>query len=367
MLNRYRLKRYATTPYLQDVIIYANSFCNAECDFCDVPKVDSDSNLAQGIAIPILNSPLYMTEELFEKIINDEYVSDGKSEKLISFLMTEPLLNKKLPQLLEIAKKKGHKTKVTTNGYLLNKKAELICDNLDYLQVSIDGLEELHDRIRGDGFFVRAIDGLKKVREISNLRIEINVTVTPLNYHEAFGLLCYIDGLRLEIDEVRFQFLDFVSKTMSEKHNVRHPNIYQGVTIDDKDVQLSDAQITLLKEQLNKIRNYKSISINKITMKPNMESFESISKYFSFDGAPLRGHDLCYTPFTQLAINTSGDVYWHMRCYNNYKLGNVKESGVGDIFNGEKARYFREEFTRSNMCFEACTRCCGIISSDDVT
>lgn len=366
ILKQYRLMRYASKPKLTDVIIYTNSFCNASCSFCDVPKVEGE--FAQGIAIPIHNTPLYMTEEIFLKILDDPFVTDEKTSKLISFLMTEPLLSKNLPQLLSEAKKRGHMTKVTTNGYLLSKRSESIYSNLDYLQVSIDGLEDLHDKIRGNGFFSRAIDGLKTIRAMSrSLNIEINITLSKINYHEAYELLLYIDNLGLNINEVRFQFLDYVSKEMSLRHNSKQPEITQGVTVSNSDVLLSDHEVRSLHNVLDQIRNFKPRSIGRVNMKPNLASETAIRDYFSLGGEKILGNDICYTPFTQLAVSTSGDVYWHMRCYNNYKLGNVLSTGVRDVFFGEKAEYFRNQFAAVGMCFDACTRCCGIISSSRVS
>lgn len=132
---------------LSNLIVYANSFCNAHCPFCDV-GVKSEG----GINRPNQDSPPYMSVELFSKILNDELVI--KSKPRILFLMTEPLLNKELPILLKMAYNKGYKTSVTTNGFLLPQKAELIGSTLDVLQVSLDGLEQTHDSIRGKNFFL---------------------------------------------------------------------------------------------------------------------------------------------------------------------------------------------------------------------
>ena len=74
----------------------------------------------------------------------------------------------------------------------------------------------------------------------------------------------------------------------------------------------------------------------------------------------MPGNDVCATPYNQL--NTNGDVYWHMRCYNDYKLGNIYENDLNDIFYGYSAALFRSEF--KNVIMAACTRCCGIMSND---
>jgi MoaA/NifB/PqqE/SkfB family radical SAM enzyme len=306
-----------------------------------------------------------MSTELFEQIMSDKLVNSGKP-KFVNFLMTEPLLSKNLADMLRIAKNNGHTTKVTTNGYLLSKRAEKIAPYIDYLQISIDALQPLHDEIRGKGFFERAINGLRDIKKISDARIEINITIAPINYKESYELLMYLDSLGIAIDEVRFQLLDFVSESMSNKHNLMHSVVPQSPTDSDEGLSLSDIDPVEILGIFNKIRKFKAKNINKIYLKPNLTKLSDVVKYFDVSGDALVGHNVCATPFNQLAVSTSGDVYWHMRCYNDYKLGNINNSSLYDIFHGFNAEIFRNEFKKSDCCMTACTRCCGLMGSDQV-
>lgn len=363
--RKYKIHQYSKSIELEDIVIYANSFCNAECSFCDVPKVSKEDGIASGIARPLLGSPLYMSTELFERIMSDDLLSSGKP-KFVNFLMTEPLLSKNLADMLKIAKNNGHTTKVTTNGYLLSKRAEKIAPYIDYLQISIDALQPLHDKIRGKGFFERAMSGLRDIKKISDVHVEINVTMAPINYKQGYDLLKYLDALELDIDEVRFQFLDFVSERMSSKHNLAHPIVPQSSTGTDEDLALSEINHEEMLNVLNQIRRFKAKNINGIYMKPNLKNINDIAKYYDLDGDVISGHDVCATPFNQLAVSTSGDVYWHMRCYNDYKLGNINNNSLNDIFHGFDAEIFRNEFRKSDCCMTACTRCCGIMNTEQV-
>ena len=365
LYKKYKIYRYSKSLELEDIVIYANSFCNAECSFCDVPKVNKEDSIASGIGRPLLGAPLYMSTELFDRIISDKLLSLGKP-KFVNFLMTEPLLSKNLADMLKIAKKNGHTTKVTTNGYLLSKRAKKIAPYIDYLQISIDALQPLHDEIRGEGFFERAINGLREFKKISNARVEINVTMAPINYRQSYDLLKYLDAQNLGIDEVRFQLLDFVSERMSSKHNLAHPVVPQSSTGTDEDLGISEINHEKILDILNQIRRFKAKNINGVYMKPNLENLNDIAKYFDLNGDAIPGHDVCSTPFNQLAVSTSGDVYWHMRCYNDYKLGNINDNSLYDIFHGFDAQIFRNEFKKNDCCMTACTRCCGIMNTEQV-
>ena len=62
----------------------------------------------------------------------------------------EPLLRKDLIEVLEYATKKGIRTGFATNGFFLDEKvARKIKDaGISSIQVSLDGTEEIHNKIR---------------------------------------------------------------------------------------------------------------------------------------------------------------------------------------------------------------------------
>ena len=94
---------------------------------------------------------------------------------------------------------------------------------------------------------------------------------------------------------------------------------------------------------------------------------ENLYSYFDKKAKPMGLNNMCSTPYSQLAINTSGNVYWHMRCFNDYVLGNINNNPLGEIWENEKSLHFRKEFEKNDLCFPACTRCCGIMESHEIS
>ena len=115
--NNYRKNKIVSNFGVVDLIIYANNFCNAHCGFCDVTRVDYETQTALGIGRPLVGSPVYMKTELFKKIIDDPLFQDKKIS--VNFLMTEPLLSKNIGEMLSLSKSKNFINKITTNGFLL--------------------------------------------------------------------------------------------------------------------------------------------------------------------------------------------------------------------------------------------------------
>jgi radical SAM protein with 4Fe4S-binding SPASM domain len=104
----------------------------------------------------------------------------------------EPLLRNDLPEVLSHARGRGLKTGIATNGYLINRaSAAWIREaHVDSVQVSLDGPEETHNRIRGNNeSFARAVQAIEYLTEVHVPQVSVATTVTSGNLRE-------IDALR---------------------------------------------------------------------------------------------------------------------------------------------------------------------------
>ena len=102
----------------------------------------------------------------------------------------EPLIRKDIGEIIKMAKEiVGGTVYLGTNGLLLEKKAQILVDSeIDYVSVSIDGIGETNDKIRGiPGYFERAVSGIKRLRNLidenedSTCVCNIGTTITPSN------------------------------------------------------------------------------------------------------------------------------------------------------------------------------------------
>jgi MoaA/NifB/PqqE/SkfB family radical SAM enzyme len=97
----------------------------------------------------------------------------------------EPLLYKPLQPLLRTARSLGYLTTVTTNGTLLQtRRLEALAPHLSLLAISVDGVPESHDQMRGlDGAFKTLRRGLERVRA-SGIPFGLIFSLTLSNLHE---------------------------------------------------------------------------------------------------------------------------------------------------------------------------------------
>jgi radical SAM protein with 4Fe4S-binding SPASM domain len=106
----------------------------------------------------------------------------------------EPLLRKDLFELAAYAKSLGLRPVLSSNGTLITPEmAKKLADaGFQYVGVSIDGLEEIHDQFRGrKGAFRDAIQGLKNAAA-AGLKIGVRFTVNAQNVKDLPAVIDYV-------------------------------------------------------------------------------------------------------------------------------------------------------------------------------
>ncbi len=181
--NRREKRRTGLYP-LDMLILYVTMRCNAKCDHCFCWE---DLN----IGIP------EMSLEQIESLA-------GSVPPMRTLILTggEPTLRADLPEVFSAFARHGkaETIMVNTNGLkpdlieslARRMKSEHPGTGLDF-QISIDGLEETHDRIRGvPGNFRKAISSLQRVfelaREFPALSAHVLTVITELNHRELVAL-----------------------------------------------------------------------------------------------------------------------------------------------------------------------------------
>jgi len=118
------------------------------------------------------------------KVLIDDLSAFGAPVLLLSG--GEPLIRKDLPELAGYAVEKGMRAVISTNGTLITKeKAKILKDiGLSYVGVSLDGMEEIHDKFRGvKGAFKSAVEGIKNSQD-AGIKVGLRFTINRFNVSE---------------------------------------------------------------------------------------------------------------------------------------------------------------------------------------
>lgn len=102
----------------------------------------------------------------------------------------EPFLRDDLFSILEYAKNREFSLSLMSNGTLITDTLakQLGEAGITDVQISLDGLEQTHDSIRGVGNFTRALSGIEKLLT-NGIETFINLTLSRLNINELEGMV----------------------------------------------------------------------------------------------------------------------------------------------------------------------------------
>lgn len=107
----------------------------------------------------------------------------------------EPLLREDLLELGQYAASLGIRTVISTNGTLIDRTmAKGIKEaGFSYVGVSLDGLEETHDRFRGRrGAFQAALSGIRVCQQ-EGIKVGLRFTISRYNLDEVPGIFALIE------------------------------------------------------------------------------------------------------------------------------------------------------------------------------
>lgn len=221
----------------------------------------------------------------------------------LRFTGGEPLLRRDFFEILtEIRHLQLDKVTLATNGLLLGKFAAEIQDScLTDLAVSIDGLDQTNDRIRGvRGYFELVTSGLQSIR---GKRITVMTTLVSANVDDLAGLIemCEDNGWKWD-----FNLLD------------NRPYFLRGA--DMESLWPDRKQVEQSFDIIEQHRNASAMSrIN------NTQLRYAKAHYL---GEILR-EPMCFLGYIDLDIDSSGNVY--SGCYPLPPLGTILEKDVPQI------------------------------------
>lgn len=119
---------------------------------------------------------------LFERALTD---ARAEGYRVASFSGGEPVLYNDLPKLLRHAKDMGMHTTVTSNGMLLDeRRLEGLAGVTGVLAISLDGIPESHNRMRGSPRAFEAMEARLPAVRASGIPFGFIFTLTQFNVNE---------------------------------------------------------------------------------------------------------------------------------------------------------------------------------------
>lgn len=358
--KRFRRKEFASAlPPLMTIQI--NNLCNLRCVQC---WEWGDNGAYKEVEHQTLKDE--MSTEQWETFI--EEVSEWRP--YLYFFGGEPLLRRDISKILAFATSKKLLTALNSNTTLMTEDlAEgLVRSGLDYYVASLDGPEQINNKIRkGHDVYNRVISGIKlligaKKRLKSALpAVEVCTTVTAENADHILETAEIVNGLG--VDYFALQLGMFTTPDLLGRTEMRFretfgatPRLWRGFLRDTSgiDPQSLADQEKIIREGTRtfKFKRYPKLGV---------KGFDYDS-YFKSPGSVF-GEKICHVPWKRAVVMPNGDV---VGCplFPEAKLGNVKEQKFTEIWNGRGMRTFRRSLSEDGL-FPSCGRCCDLYELDE--
>jgi radical SAM protein with 4Fe4S-binding SPASM domain len=280
------------------------SLCNLRCPECPVGM--GTLNREKGV----------LTLEKFENWLA---TIKKHTSYLTLYLQGEPLLNKDLPGMIEMATRSQIYTTISTNAQLLSREiaTQLTLSGLKKLIVSVDGIDqETYEVYRKLGQLAKVFEGIDFVMKA---RREAGI-----NYP-----LVIIQFIVFRHNETQIEEIKNLGKKMGVKVEIKTAQHY--------DLSNENPLIT----SIEKYRRYKSGPNNKWIMKASLKN-------------------KCLRLWTTAVITWNG---WLIPCcYDKdavFKMGDLGSSSFSEIWRGEQYMKFRKKVLNSKSSLDMCHNCVG--------
>lgn len=332
------------TPFPRIINCFLTEKCNFRCPMCHI----KDSRLRNLSDMPY---------SIFKKII------DESKDYHPSFQLTggEPLMYPKIIEAIEYLEENNLVKGLVTNGLLLDKYADnLVKSGLDFLAISLDGADETTQYHRGlvKNSFEKISLGIKKTIKVrkNNLfpNIRIATVISRYNLHNFEKILDLAIILKVDQWSLSHYFfypqkIKLAQEKFAQKYNMGS-DIW-GDYIGENQSLFPFPKIEIIKQKYRNLTNY--IDSHHFPIRISLKRDLDINKYYRNTMPSNKSH--CHSPLNQVFIRGNGDV----EICQGYILGNIKNQSLKSLWHNEKARHFREVFSKHRL-MPACFRCCAL-------
>ncbi len=312
--------------------------CNLSCHFCYL-----------GNSLNIKSENILSLEE-WQKIINNipRYT-------IIDITGGEPFLTPHFNEILSMMLTRKLKVSLITNGTISRPEVlkTIVDQKLTYFMISLDGLENEHDEIRGKGSFQKSINTLKEVIKLKKLnKQKLPMVICKVNLSESNHLS--LDQLydyllnEIKIDGITTNLL-FENSARDGFPNAKH---FQDAKLwSGNKFKYAEKHIHSLQNELKSLVNKYSHHMN---VKPSIRAHE-YDKYIASPNSfrPQK----CYKYRSVSTMYFDGTL---TPCDLGISIGNIREINYNmtKVMSLHLMQEFDHFFKSKNFSLPGCEGCC---------
>lgn len=331
--------------------------CNCRCQMCFYYNPEERESTLR-----------YIGEREAEKLEANKIIAiiddlAGNGVQVLSLHGGEPLLHPSFIPAASRAVSRGMAVRVITNGALLTPDMadRIIGAGIEAVTFSIDGMQQTHDSIRGEGTFNKMIKGVETLlakREETGSELpymNAGTYLTALNVDELPEIVKLVRDLGFEdmsVGLVSHCSRGAVgrSRALIRENNIDTSDDAGGLILPERLLDYDPGSL------LQAIRGACRLA-GELGMKLSVPVEESLT--YALDHS-FNESSRCMWPWTRVTISPYGEVF---PCVNmgtlGVILGDLTEKRFKSIWNGPAARSFRK-MMKKHRTLPVCSKCCAI-------
>ena len=309
------------------VVLFPHNRCNCRCVMCDIWQIRQVREIAPADLRPHIES--------FRRL----------GVRWVVFSGGEPQMHTDLAGLGCLLRAEGIRLTLLTAGLLLEAQAHAVADTVDDVMVSLDGPPEVHDRIRR---VPRAFERLQRgIRALRGARPDITVrarsTVQKANCTRLRDTTATARALGL--NSISFLAADLTSEAFNRRGGWPAGR-QDAIALGPEEIGRLAAEVELLIEERRE-----EIAAGFVVESP--DKLRRIVHHFRSQlGQALPVAPKCNAPWVSAVVEADGTV---RPCFFHRPLGNIHQTELMEILNGEAAVDFRRKLDIANDAI--CRRC----------
>lgn len=265
------------------------------------------------------------------EIINELYDYGKKVGRLPDVMLWggEPLVSPFFSGIANTLYDKGFNVGLVTNGVFLHSSLGVINRCFKVIYVSIDGVKEIHDSIRGQGVYDRVVENLKFISQNVEIRVMSVVTKSLLENFDRF-----INELSaLNVDKLILQDNIYLSSEEAEEYS------------------------KLLKDNFNQTAESingwvgESFNLRPLILEKLKKEYDIKIEYLPHNTVTDRP---CLSCNNHIHIAWNGNLLFCTDFYD-FSFGNAFNGSIIKQFNGETANKFRKVIKEKEL--PTCKHC----------
>ncbi len=297
--------------YLKRVNLMVTTQCNLHCRMCDVPGFN---NLENNLSSEKIKEIIWQAAQAGAEILE---ISGG-----------EPMTRRDIYEIISFAASLKLRIMMVSNGVLIgtSEAEKLLEAGLSLVPISLEGPEELNDKIRGEGNYNKALGAIKSFLANSakrpELQVSVGITLSRYNYKIVGAFSKFL------LDEVGVHCITvnpFTGTMLSQEH----------FEVRKEEFLIPYKLIPDLIFEMEKLARYSEGRPGKL---PSPGYIRRIPEYF--DGNRILPSGGCTIPLNFIGISPGGLVF---PCWHGPVIGDLKQSALSEILASAARKQYIEK------------------------